>query len=68
MQTVWRNIGVLLQNNSDKDFEVKRGDKIAQYCYVKIAQTNTKVITREQGFSMPTDSNRTGGYGSTDKA
>lgn len=57
------NIGVLLQNNSDIDFEVKRGDRIAQYTYIKIMNQEEPEIVEE--FSIEFTSTRSGGFGST---
>lgn len=58
------NIGVLLQNNSDKDFEVKRGNRIAQYTYVKIIKEDSEEVI---DFTIDLQSNRSGGFGSTGK-
>lgn len=58
-----QNIGVLLQNNSDVDFEVKRGDRIAQYTYVKIMNQEESELVDE--FFIDIISNREGGFGST---
>ena len=57
-----QNIGVLLQNNSDVDFIVKKHDRIAQYTYLKNEPKTETFMVSE--FSK-IDSNRTGGYGST---
>lgn len=57
-----KNIGVILHNNSDTDFIVKRGDRIAQYTYIKIANVTREVITDD---FFPIESNRDGGYGSS---
>ena len=59
-----QNIGVLLQNNSNVDFEVKRGDRIAQYTYIKIIKDKSTVVSE---FTIPLESNRVGGFGSTGK-
>ena len=59
-----QNIGVLLQNNSSTDFSVKKGDRIAQYTFVKIKVNDDITIVEE--FS-PLDSDRIGGFGSTGK-
>lgn len=56
------NIGVLLQNNSDKDFIVTRGMRIAQYTYMKIIKGESELVDE---FSIDLDSNRNGGFGST---
>jgi dUTP pyrophosphatase len=56
------NIGVLLQNNSDVDFVVKRGDRIAQYAYVRINNEESEVVDE---FTISLDSDRDGGFGST---
>lgn len=57
-----KNIGVLLQNNSDKDFFVKRGDRIAQFCYIKINTEESEVVDE---FTISLDSDRKDGWGST---
>lgn len=57
-----KNIGVILQNNSDVDYEVKRGDRISQYTYLKIAQVESRIV---EEFSIVINSSRSGGYGST---
>ncbi len=58
------NIGVLLQNNSDIDYEVKRGDRIAQYTYIKIFNKEESDIV--ENFTIPVESNRNcNGFGST---
>lgn len=56
------NIGVLLQNSSDTDFIVKRGDRICQYAYIKITKENSNVVDE---FTIPITSDRNGGFGST---
>lgn len=58
------NIGVLLQNNSNVDVEVKRGMAIAQYAYFRIAKVSSSEVKE---FSFELESNRNGGFGSTDK-
>lgn len=58
------NIGVLLQNNSDVDFVVRRSDRIAQYAYVKINTEESEVV---EEFTFSLDSDRKGGWGSTGK-
>lgn len=58
-----KNIGVLLQNNSDVDIEIKRGERIAQYAYLRKASVTTKVV--EEFSFKATD--RDGGFGSTGK-
>lgn len=58
-----QDIGVLLQNNSDKPFVVKKGDRIAQYTYVKIEIEIDEEIV--DNFTIPTYSDRNGGFGST---
>lgn len=56
------NIGVLLQNNSDVDYVVTRGDKIAQYTFLRKTSGEFKVVGE---FTIPLDSDRKGGFGST---
>lgn len=56
------NIGVLLQNNSNVDFVVKRGDRIGQYVYVKITTEESEEVNE---FTIPLESDRNGGFGST---
>lgn len=57
-----KNIGVLLQNNSDVDCIVKRGDRIAQYAYIKITTEESEEV---QEFTIDVDSDRKDGFGST---
>lgn len=57
-----QNIGVLLQNNSDEDFIIRRGDRIAQYTYVKIIKEELDIVDE---FTIEVNSNRNGGFGST---
>ena len=53
-------VGVILFNHSDKDFEVKVGDRVAQLIIEKI--TDTQVVE----VSELDDTNRgSGGFGST---
>lgn len=59
-----KNIGVILRNNSSLDYYVKKNDKIAQYTFLKIANVDTHQV---EEFSIPLESNRTGGFGSTGK-
>ena len=59
-----KNIGVLLQNNSNCEYVVKRGDRIAQYAYIKKASISSTVVTE---FTELIDNNRIGGFGSTNK-
>lgn len=59
-----KNIGVILHNYSDVDFEIKTGDPIAQYIYLKSAEIESKVVTE---FTTECDSDRIGGFGSTSK-
>lgn len=59
-----KNIGVILHNYSDVDFEIKAGDPIAQYIYLKSAEIKSKVVTE---FTTEIDSDRIGGFGSTSK-
>ena len=58
-----KEIGVLLQNNSKNIFVVKKGDRIAQFTYLKIATVNSLVVNEFSFF----DSGRNGGFGSTGK-
>jgi dUTP pyrophosphatase len=55
------NVGVVLFNHSDKDFEVKRGDRIAQLIIQKIL--NAQVVSNETELSQ-TDRGMAG-FGST---
>lgn len=57
-----REIGVLLQNNSDNRILVAKGERIAQYNYLKIVRPVTEEVTE---FTFPLESNRVGGFGST---
>lgn len=56
-----KEIGVLLQNNSKVPFKVEKGDRIAQYTYLKIATVNSMTVTE----FTPLESSRGGGFGST---
>ena len=58
-----KNIGVLLQNNSNSDFKITRGDRIAQYTYLQIPSAIESSVVDE--FKPLTNNNRTGGFGST---
>lgn len=57
-----KEIGVILQNNKDEPFIVNKGDRIAQYTYLKIANVTSKLVSE---FTIPLESNRNGGFGST---
>lgn len=59
-----QNIGVLLHNNSDKSMKISRGDRIAQYAYIKISIDTETIISDE---FTPLQSDRNGGFGSTGK-
>ena len=56
-----RDIGVLLRNHTNESVEIKRGDRICQYCYLQKAFVNTEVVSEFE----PIQTNRTGGFGST---
>lgn len=57
------NVGVLLQNNSDVDFVIRRNDRIGQYTFVKIATIESEEV---EEFTIELESNRNGGgFGST---
>lgn len=57
-----KNIGVILRNQGTSPFVVNKGDRIAQYTFVKIAgNAEATVVTEFQDL----ESNRTGGFGST---
>ena len=53
-------IQVLLMNLSDMDFYMKRGDRIAQIVFAKVAQIGVAVV-----HSLPTTDRGEGGFGST---
>lgn len=55
-------IGVILINHGDKEYEIKKGDRIAQIVFVKCIEPDIKVIT-----NISDNSNRNGGFGSTGK-
>jgi len=57
-----KEIGVILQNNSDVEFLVENGSRIAQYTFLKIANVTTEEV---EEFTDHISSDRTGGYGST---
>lgn len=58
-----KEIGVILHNNHLTDhFVAKAGDRIAQYAYIKIKFDTSSVVDE---FTLPLESNRVGGFGST---
>lgn len=57
------NVGVLLFNHSDKDFQVKAGDRIAQLILEKISTPPVVVLGNDEDFE-PTIRG-SGGFGST---
>lgn len=52
------NIGVMLRNNSDVDFVISKGDKIAQAIFMKYLTVDDEVVS---------DKERVSGFGSTGK-
>lgn len=59
-------IGVILQNNSDVPFVVNKGDRIAQYTYLKIASVTSCEVTDFTPLVIAEgEVERTGGFGST---
>jgi dUTP pyrophosphatase len=54
-------LGVILRNHSDVDFDIKKGDRIAQIIMERINRPN--VIEVEEHPTL--ESNRTSGFGST---
>jgi dUTP pyrophosphatase len=57
-----KEIGVILQNNSNIPFKVEKGMRIAQYTFLKIPEVLTSVVKE---FTIELDSDRIGGFGST---
>lgn len=56
-------IGVILSNNSNKEYIVERSDRVAQYNFTRIAEiSETYLVTQ---FGQLFDSSRNGGFGST---
>lgn len=58
-----QDVGVLLYNGSDVPFVVKKGDRIAQYNYNRITINEKSEVVEE--FTIPKNSERNGGFGST---
>ena len=58
-----KEIKVILMNEGNTPYEIKVGDKIAQYTYVKIADNISTNLVED--FSRDIESSRTGGFGST---
>lgn len=56
------NVGVVMFNHSDKDFEVKKGDRIAQLICEKIFYPVLKEVA-----SLSETNRGEGGFGSTGK-
>lgn len=59
-------IGVILVNLTDVDFEVKKHDRIAQMVVAPVIKVKTKVLTTAQD-SLDETGRGTGGFGSTGK-
>ena len=57
------NVGVLLFNYSDKDFEVKRGDRVAQLILERISLPPIQVVDNDE--SLEETERGEGGFGST---
>lgn len=55
------NVGIILYNTSNKDFEIKKGDRVAQLIIEKIKQTDIHVVD-----SLDETQRNEGGFGSTD--
>lgn len=56
------NVGVVIFNHSDKDFEIKKGDRIAQLICEKIYYPVLKEVT-----NLSETKRAEGGFGSTGK-
>jgi dUTP pyrophosphatase len=56
------NIGVVLFNHSDEDFQVKRGDRVAQLILERIYTPDVVVVDHD----LPETMRGVGGFGSTD--
>lgn len=61
-----REVGVLLQNNTDQDQEYEKGHSIAQFCLVRINIQDYKVVDELTVHNFG-DKERVGGFGSTDR-
>lgn len=57
-------VKVVLFNHSTKDFEIRKGDRIAQLVLEKIVMAEVKQITEEE---LLTTDRGSGGFGSTGK-
>lgn len=57
------NVGVILFNHSDADFEVKKGDRIAQLILEKIVYADIEEV--EMGADLDKTARGAGGFGST---
>uniref|UniRef100_A0A6C0BD06 dUTP diphosphatase n=1 Tax=viral metagenome TaxID=1070528 RepID=A0A6C0BD06_9ZZZZ len=57
-----KNVGVVLLNNSDVPFVIQKGDRIAQYIFLK--KVSPEIIEVDE-FSFTLESTRSGGFGST---
>lgn len=58
-------VGVILFNSTNETFEVKKHERIAQIVFSAVP--DVVLLDMEDRELSPTDSNRTGGYGSTGK-
>ena len=55
-------VGIILANTSNEDFEINRGDRIAQLVIQEVTQADIKVVAE-----LPGTERGAGGFGSTGK-
>jgi len=58
-------IGIIIINHGKENFEVKRGDRIAQLILNKVEQIEWDETTEEKFLTLFAEGDRTGGFGST---
>ena len=58
-------IGIIVINHGKENFEVKRGDRIAQLILSKVEQIEWDETTEEKFLTLFAEGDRTGGFGST---
>ena len=58
-------IGIIVINHGKENFEIKRGDRIAQLILSKVEQIEWDETTEEEFLKLFEDADRSGGFGST---
>jgi dUTP pyrophosphatase len=58
-------IGIIIINHGKENFEIKRGDRIAQLVLNKVEQIEWDETTEEKFLNLFEDADRSGGFGST---